>query len=311
MKKRGVKKASIEISFGWIFAIIIGAVIIFFAIFTVTKFISLGQTESTTKASSSISTLLAPLENSFDETNTLSVSYPVNTRLITRCSNFGSFGFQEFSISQESYKKWSSPSQNTRIQNRYLFANKTTQGKNFIFFSKNFDFPFSVAQLIYLIPEDQKYCFLNPPSQINEEIRSIGLQNFYTTNCPENSLKVCFHSAPNCNITIDYSQGILKKDGTEIFFPTDSFMYGGIFSDALTYECQSKRLVQRLKSLTELYQKKALNLNEQGCMVDVTIELNELNNFAQRYNNSFDFIEVLNSVPMMQTRNNLEVCPLW
>ena len=112
-----------------------------------------------------------------------------------------------------------------------------------------------------------KYCFLNPPEDIENEISSIGQENIFlkdpVEDCPDESIKVCFSG--NCDIEIIYneavdydseSHGSVKKNGL-MHFRGDALMYAAIFSaDKKTYECQVKRLIKRTSQLADLYQRK-------------------------------------------------------
>ena len=60
------KKGFLEISFGWLFAIIVGAVILFLAIFASVKLIRVGQYETSVGTQEEIEILLNPLETGFE-----------------------------------------------------------------------------------------------------------------------------------------------------------------------------------------------------------------------------------------------------
>ena len=65
------------------------------------------------------------------------------------------------------------------VYNKYIFSKQALEGKKFYLFSKSFEFPFKVSEIIFISNED--YCFIEPPGNIEDEISSIknqgGMQN--------------------------------------------------------------------------------------------------------------------------------------
>src|SRR3989344_4176200 len=100
MKK--TKRGQLQISFAWIFAIIVGAVILFLAIYTATKVIKIGDTAVSAKTGKEISVLLNPLETGFETSVVTLITMPVETRIYNQCSISGNFGRQIIKISQKS-----------------------------------------------------------------------------------------------------------------------------------------------------------------------------------------------------------------
>jgi len=74
------KKGFLEISFGWLFAIIVGAVILFLAIFASVKLIRVGQYETSVGTQEEIEILLNPLETGFESGRISSFSLILATR---------------------------------------------------------------------------------------------------------------------------------------------------------------------------------------------------------------------------------------
>src|SRR3989344_7386881 len=100
------KKGQLQISFAWIFAIVIGAVILFLAIYISTKVVKTGETAVGAKTGKEISVLLNPLETGTEESVVVSLNMPVETRIYNQCSNSSNFGKQIIKISQKSFNKW-------------------------------------------------------------------------------------------------------------------------------------------------------------------------------------------------------------
>ena len=83
------KKAYLQISFAWLFAIIVGAFILFLAIYGVTKLIKTEETTQEARTGKEISVLLNPLETSFETGKTTSLTLPIETRIYNKCNNYG------------------------------------------------------------------------------------------------------------------------------------------------------------------------------------------------------------------------------
>ena len=156
MKK---KKGALQISFGWLFAIIIGAFIIFLAIFGVTKLMQTEQTTLDVKTGREIGVLLNPLEISFESAKTTSFTMPAESRIYNACNNAGNFGKQLIKISQKSFNKWTETNLDVGFANKYIFSKEIVEGKKFYIFSKPFDFPFKVVDRMYMTSSNDIYCF--------------------------------------------------------------------------------------------------------------------------------------------------------
>src|SRR3990167_8873867 len=101
MKKRGL-----EFSFAWLFAIIVGAFILFLAIFASVKIIKTSETELDAKTGKEFGFLLNPLETGVESASSSSITMPVESRIKNGCSLQGNFGRQTIQLSQKSFNKW-------------------------------------------------------------------------------------------------------------------------------------------------------------------------------------------------------------
>ena len=155
------KKAYLQISFAWLFAIIVGAVILFLAIFFSIKLINIEQTIQDAKTSKEIGILLNPLETGFETTKSTSISFPAETRIYNKCNNKGTFGRQIIQVSQKSFNEWSETNIDVGFSNKYIFSEEYVEGKKFYIFSKPFDFPFKVSDLMMITSSEKDYCFID------------------------------------------------------------------------------------------------------------------------------------------------------
>jgi len=311
MKNRGY----LQISFAWMFAIIAGVFIIFLAIFAVTKFTSTEQIATDTATGKEFGILLNALETGFETGKTTSITMPVETRVYNRCNNEGYFGRQIIQLSQKSFSKWPEPGLGIGFSNKYIFSDSIVEGRNFFVFVKPFDFPFKVADLIYITSSEKSYCFLNPPERIEEELSNLDQGNIFLTDCPDNSIRVCFEAEPgfptsNCDINVNQNIKSVEKRGETMYFETDSLMYAAIFADKETYECQLKRLMQRTEQLSSIYNEKSSLISNQGCPIE--INLFSLSTAASSFTDSAALITVNRIAEDLDERNNdLTTCKLW
>ena len=258
-----LKKGYLQISFAWLFAIIAGIFILFLSIFMATKLIQTEQTAQSAKVGKEIGILLNPLETSFETGKVNSLLMPVETRIYSECNNKGNFGNQIIRISQKSFKEWTDTNIDVYFENKYIFSDNPVEGKEFYLFSKPFYFPFKVSDLIYITSSLKKYCFSNPPEEIEEELLALKQQNIIVGECtnPDELVMVCFGNA-KCDINVNYNLKYVEKNNEKMYFEEDVLMYAAIFSDKQVYECQLKRLMQRINVLASLYKDKATFLSQ-------------------------------------------------
>jgi len=312
MKKRG----AFEFSFSWLFALIVGAFILFLAIFFITKFSGTQADIQDTKNAKEISTLLNPLETGFEESGKTVLTMPTGSKLSTRCYSSDEFGRQTLNLKSENYNQYSDNSNEITFRNKYLFFEKNIEGKNFYIFSKPFNFPFKVATLNYVIPISQKYCFVNTPRDIKEELQKVNLSNFeLVTNlgdCQEESKTICFNK-DGCSIIIDTGDFSIKKDSTFVFYADNTaLMFAGIFSDSVLYECQLQRLLKRASLLAEVYTQKYYLDQEAGCAKSsITDYLSYLETVSLNIENSEELSELSLTVLELENKNSRMSCQLW
>ena len=307
MKKRGF----LQISFPWMFAIIVGIAILFFTIYGLTKLIGTEETIQDVKTSKELGILLNPLETGFEEAKSSSLTFPVETRVHNLCTDFGDFGKQTIRISQKGLKnEWTMTTVDVNFENKYIFSSDPVQGRTVNLFSKPFDYPFKVSDLIYMTSSSDVYCFKDAPGDIEDEIENLNQNNLIVENCSsDDHIIVCFSGGGAvCDMEVSYVGKTVEKRGETMYFETDALMYGAIFSDKSVYECQLKRLIQRINSLAEIYQDKLNFLRDRGCTT--TIDLPSLINLDIA--DSSDLSRINDMVQSVDTTNKGNVqCKLW
>jgi len=312
------KKAFMQMSFAWIFALLVGAFILFLAIFASIKLTSTEGLEQSAIASKGIGVLLNPLETGFEEGQTNLLKLDTETRIYARCSEEDEFGKQLIQTFHENFGKWSEAEINVSFRNKYIFAEQPIQGRNFLLFSKPFEFPFKVTDLIYIIPLEKEYCFVGAPPRINQEISDLKIPNIYnkTTSgkCPPESTKVCFAGTSGCEIKVNDDAKTVNKGSGNVNhtnYEGDALMYASIFSDKATYECQLQRLMKRVESLALLYNEKSIFISQQGCSNN--LDLFGLASMANSTTSSADLrLRISDLVEIIKKSNERNsYCRLW
>lgn len=310
MKKMNSK--GIEMSFAWIFAIIVGIFIFVLAFILISKIFETGNQQSDARVAKEIGILLNPLETGFEEGKTSSFTIPTNSRIMNKCYLEGTFGRQIISVSQFSFGKWSNTDVDVGFSNKYIFSNNITEGKKFYIFSKPFDFPFKVSDVIYITSASDKYCFVDAPEDIEDELSKLGQDNIFLDDCEDDDekIKVCFNGN-SCEVNVRMNSGSVLKNGETMYFQTDALMYAAIFSESTLYECQLKRLMNRTKLLSELYIDKIGFSASRGCNSNLGPQLNILNALAAGFGRSSELASIKTMADNIESKNNQAVCKLW
>jgi hypothetical protein len=308
MKKSGF----LQISFAWLFAIIVGAFILFLAIYATTKVMKTGTEISDVKMAKEIGILLNPLETSFETGKSASFELPVESRIYNECNaTRGMFGRQTIRVWQKSFDKWSESDVGVSFLNKYIFSDRYEEGEIFYLFSKPFGFPFKVSDVIYMSSSLKKYCFVDAPEKIENEISSLSQPNLFLENCPENSINVCFESGGDCDILVSENSNYVEKNRERMYFNDDALMYAAIFSDVEVYECQLNRLMQRARSLSLLYADKINFVSRVGCNSNLKSDLLELGSRANDFESSIEIISDSRLIEEIDEKNDLADCKLW
>ncbi|MCX8194278.1 MAG: hypothetical protein N3G19_02880 [Candidatus Pacearchaeota archaeon] len=268
------KKAVME--FSWVFAVIVGAMILFFAFYFVGTNLLSKQYERATVEAHSLDVILNPFSQ-FGELKALDakpVALPQKSVVEFSCqeSTTQSLGTNEIKIISKGEAGIPRV-----VYDKYIFAEANLETRKFQALSVPFEMPWRVAELIILWPYDKNYCFLSAPQFVkdslgNETSAGLNISSIYFDSCPENSIRVCFQGGSNCDVQVSgasqHKGSTYKKDsGSTIYFVSDALMYASIFSDKEIYNCNLKRLAFRLYLETSIYEEKNKALAQKGCSV--------------------------------------------
>jgi hypothetical protein len=308
-----MKTKKAQFDFVWIFAIIVGIAILFFAIYGALKAIDTEEHLTDSQTAKSISILTDPLQSGFAEGSFGRISFNEEIQIDNFCSNVG-FGMNELSVSTKSSIDGTlNRGVATQIPNKYIFSNEESSGEDYYVFSKPFYLPFKVADLLFLIPED--YCFFDAPDYIVQEIKDLNIPNIHLDNCTEDSATtVCFKSGSDCDIRVTPScsgceDGVVEKGGASMKY-IGSLIYAAIFSDKQIYECNIERLLYRSGKISQNFLNKIDLMNARGCSSGLKSDLFVFEASLSNSSSS-DLVFLDNLAQNLERKNNQERCGLW
>lgn len=207
-----------------------------------------GSLQTEAEITSSLDILLNPFA-SISQAE-VSLSKPINLPEISSTNFSCSKDSETISLKIEKSKiAFSKP-----VTNKYIFADNFT-GKSLWVFSKPFEMPWRVDDLIYVVSKD--YCFINPPEKIKKELNDLNSSRITvsaTADC--SGMKVCFSGI--CDIFVS-SNYVRTKRGEILNYGDDATMYAAIFGPE-EYECNIKRLMSRLQIQSDIFSAKASKL---------------------------------------------------
>ena len=309
------KKAALQISFALLFAVIIGGFILFLTIYGVTKVKDTGSETQSAVTAKEIQTLLNPLETGYESGITASISTAGETRIYNKCEEPGfdnAFGDQIIQIAQKTFDEWTNPGIENKFSNKYLFSEKIIEGKKFLLFSKPLDFPFKVADMIYITSSEEKYCFTGDvPEDIMDELEELNQENLLVDSslCGPSDTFVCFSNDPNCDISVNYDLGRVEKNDKRLIFETDALMYAAIFAERDIYECQVERLMGKIETLSLIYQSKEGLIS--FCGLQSSPSLMRLEGASNSYSELNDLYEFKSIIRDVEASNRGAKCRLW
>jgi len=312
-------KRGIEFSFGWLFALVVGAAIIFLAIYAAVKFIGSEQNVQETEAAKQLDIILTPIETGYEEAKAVdSIEFPAVTRIYSNCSSEGNFGEQSIRISTLFGQKWQEQGLPITSYNKYIFSPDVMQAKNIYVLSKQFKMPFKVANMLFIWSD--KYCFIGMPAEIEKEVTDLNLKNINVTSnpdtCDAGSKKVCNvlnYDLPGCDIFVNPNAKSVVKSGKIVYYE-GGLIYGAIFSEPEVYECQVKRLMKRTSELALLYKDKSglIATKSDGCSSNLQGDLTGLASAGGQITSSIE-LRTINFIAesLSSSHEQMTDCKLW
>jgi len=306
------KQGFLNISFNWLFGLIIGGAVLFLAIYLSVNIWNLGDTQSNTALGKELSILFNPLEAGFEDSMRTSLILPSETRIENDCSTDSSFGEQRLRTTQKTKQGWEQAGYSISSKNRYVFSESLVTGKTLEVFSKPFSFPFKVATLTYLIPDTDHYCFIDAPQDMRKELSQLHLVSYtnvtHESFCAEDDITVCFFGG-DCIINVNIAQHRVEKEGETLYFTDDALMYAALFSDPTLYECQVSRLISRAHTLAEIYYDKSTLVQTKNC--HSTLPLDSFIGATERIQSSRDLLGLEDTSQEIRRLNDRTDCKLW
>jgi len=299
------KKAQFQ--FAWIFAVIVGALILFLAFYFVGTTLLRQRYEQETIQAQSLDILLNPFAylGSLGATTYNPLALPEESEILLDCYEIelGDLGYNEITLVSE--EEAGIPK---LAYDKYIFAPQPMKGKNFEALSKPLELPWRVADLIILWPADQEYCFTREISELERlNISTIKIKN--VDECGPDSISVCINSA-GCDITVSTTSKTVKKQGKTLHYTHDSLMYAAIFSDPVLYECNVQRLASRIYTESEIYEKKAILLAQKNC--NTAYNLDSIKDAAHAtFINPLNIRQIETAAETLKYINNRADCALF
>jgi len=308
--ERKARKSQLS-SFAWIFSIIVGAVFFFLAFFFVTQYgKKTAEPQREAIVESGISVLVEPFSaiGSLVEAQGSVLEFPPETYVEFGCNVDGDYSEikarstkeRTFSLIKKAYDK-------------YIFSSAiTTKGKeNYFAFSMPLKDPFYIATPVIIVTNN--YCF-SLPYEMEEELKAISEKINLTKyrfnfsdggRCPEGYVSVCADTSV-CYIKINSLPGCGGKCG----FVGNKFWWGdlvypAIFADETVYQCNLKRILERMKTLADIYLNKTAML--EGCNTgDISAKLEELKSAIDNFKNHMNgntLVLLYNKITALEAAN--------
>ncbi len=311
MKSRGL-----EVSFAWIFAIVVGALILFLALYATFNFISQGQQQTDTEVAAQLVALLSPVETGIESGKYSQIQFNGETRVINRCSNVGVFGEQSIATQVRSFgNEWGEEGVAIRIRNKYVFSASSEEGTVLHLFVKPLSMPYKVGDVIVATMDN--YCFIAAPNDVFDELKALGMPHVSfverRSQCAAGAISVCF-SGTGCGVQVDLARRAVTRDSKTVYYPDavgQPLLYAAIFSDPDVYECHVKRLMKRAAELAEVYADKADLLQGSACSSDLSTELRSYAQFTRTITSSGSLGSVAREAEQLEDANNVLACRLF
>lgn len=320
--KRLINKKGFEMSFGWIFSVIVGATIIFLAIYGVSKMIGTERVIIDSKTALELKEIISPLSTSSESgAKPIPIKFPSETKIANTCDKIGNYGSQKIAVSTRSGigKEWQEAGKPVSLQDNYLFSDKEIQGKEFFSMISPLNMPFKIGDLVVMWSD--KYCFVNPSKEIEEDIKDLELEKSNilpvssVSQCPSESKIVCFEQGlsnkKQCEISVDLAtKRVFKKE--KIIYYEKPFVYSAIFSDPELYECQISRITKKTSFFADVYSEKSSSISTRsnGCSSLVQPLLAAYAS-SLKGADSAEIGAIWKQAEEIEEINEKTICPIW
>jgi len=258
-------------SFNWLFSLIVGGFILFFALYAASQFVKTSQKTTNTEIAASILSLFDPLETGVASGKSSQIDFVKQSQLVFDCSpNQNIFGEQRVRFFEKTFgDAYGEAGERISIKDKYVFVEDSIQGKSLYYFSKPYFAGFKVADLLMLYSDEQTYCVYDANEDFMSEVSGLNLKQIIfmnaTTRCE--GIRVCFGSnQKNCAISVFENEGYVLKENKKLYY-TDNLLFGAIFSSPQTYECNVQRLKHRFDALAQIYLGKIEVIQRSSCSV--------------------------------------------
>lgn len=318
-------KRSLEMPFSWLFAIIVGGIIIVLAVYVTTQLGGSSKYKQQTETAKEITILIDPLETGIASMSGDVIVFARDTQLLFKCSEptmENAFGKETLAVSEKLGigKTWETKGGEIAMRNKFIFADETEEGKKLYVFSKQFFMGFKVGDLIMASSSLEGYCFVKAPANVADDLDSLaGFDNINLSssieNCPSPYVKVCFGEQDyNCNISVtsddDYQTGVVFKEEGQVSFVGD-LLYGAIFSSMDIYECNVKRLAAKTAELAAVYREEANIVAIKNCNTAIESELDSLASLSKTLQASGQLPALYAYAKEMDNKNKGAECKLY
>ncbi len=169
-------KRAIEIGFNWLFAIIAGAFILFFALYASKNIIEVGEISHGTEMAASFASFVDALETGLASGKCYPINFTKEALIDYKCEIKSNppFGQEKVSFNEKTFgNKYGIPGEYTPIKDKYIFVEDSTEGKGLFFCGLPFFLSFKVADVIIFL--DENYCFYKTPEYIKNKIEGLEI----------------------------------------------------------------------------------------------------------------------------------------
>ncbi|MBU2496638.1 MAG: hypothetical protein KJ767_01085 [Nanoarchaeota archaeon] len=276
-----------EMFLNWVLILIVGAVIIVFAVFFLQRITNVEEQKQDVLTQEYVDLLFNP----FTTIGAVAEGYGKEF-------DFKSEVQIDFKCVNGEERIYSGKASGRKIEN--LVYSSDLQTKKLLVFTKPFELPFRIGDLIFAFDAEQEYCLISDSSSdfvvdaIFEDVEE-NLKNVKIERCDYNDAFCC--NRLNNYKTISFVKGLVEDVN---FYGqglvSDTFAYGeiyfnggteeetgisefiglplieaAIFSDKEIYDCNFERLMNKVSLVADIYEKKAGYLQTDECQYSTII----------------------------------------